>query len=100
MAPSLSSRSERVREQKVEPESANPRGGITSNYPGPRVRISRDLNLPWWRRILPVITSHRATFITAIGLSFVSLIFQTLVPNMLNGAINLALVKHSTALHA
>src|SRR5665213_1338581 len=99
MAPSLSSRSERVREQKMEPESTNPLGGITSNYPGPRVRISRDQNLPWWRRILPVIASHRATFITAIGLSFVSLIFQTLVPNMLNGAIDHALVKHSTALH-
>ena len=83
----------------MEPESTNPLGGITSNYPGPRVRISRDQNLPWWRRILPVIASHRATFITAIGLSFVSLIFQTLVPNMLNGAIDHALVKHSTALH-
>ena len=99
MASFLSSRSERVREQEVEPESANPLGGVTSNYPGPRVRISRDKTLSWWRRILPVIASHRATFFTAIGLSFVSLIFQTLVPNMLNGAIDHALVKHSTALH-
>ena len=99
MASFLSSRAERVREQKMEQESANPLGGVTSNYPGPRVRISRDRTLPWWRRILPVIASHRVTFITAITLSFVSLIFQTLVPNMLNGAIDHALVKHSTALH-
>ncbi len=99
MASFLSSRTERVREQKVEQQSANPLGGVTSNYPGPRVRISKDRTLPWWRRILPVIASHRATFITAIGLSFLSLIFQTLVPNMLNGAIDHALVKHSTALH-
>src|ERR1017187_7702982 len=99
MASFLSSRSERVREQEVEPESANPLGGVTSNYPGPRVRISRDKTLSWWRRILPVIASHRATFFTAIGLSIASLIFQTLVPNMLNGAIDHALVKHSTALH-
>ena len=99
MASFLSSRAQRVREQKREQESANPLGGVTSNYPGPRVRISRDRTLPWWRRILPVIASHRATFITAIGLSFISLIFQTLVPNMLNGAIDHALVKHSTALH-
>jgi ATP-binding cassette subfamily B protein len=99
MASFLTSRSERVREQEQERESANPLGGVTSNYPGPRVRISRDKTLPWWRRILPVIASHRTTFIAAIGLSFLSLIFQTLVPNMLNGAIDHALVKHSTALH-
>jgi ATP-binding cassette, subfamily B, bacterial len=99
MASFLSSRTERVRKQEKAAESANPLGGITSNYPGPRVRISRDTTLPWWRRILPVIASHRVTFITAITLSFVSLIFQTLVPNMLNGAIDHALVKHSTALH-
>ena len=95
MSKSLSSRTPRVREE----ESANPLGAITSTYPGPRVRISRDQNLAWWRRILPVIASHRATFLTAIGLSFVSLVFQTLVPNMLNGAIDHALVKHSGALH-
>ena len=95
MSNTLSSRSKRAREEK----SANPLGGITSTYPGPRVRISQDRNLPWWRRILPVIASHRATFLTAIGLSFVSLVFQTLVPNMLNGAIDHALVRHSTALH-
>jgi ATP-binding cassette subfamily B protein len=99
MASFLSSRTERAREQEKAAESANPLGGITSNYPGPRVRISRDKTLPWWRRVLPVMASHRVTFITAITLSFVSLIFQTLVPNMLNGAIDHALVKHSTALH-
>jgi ATP-binding cassette subfamily B protein len=78
---------------------ANPLGGVTSEYRGPVARISRDRNLTWWRRVLPVIASHRLTFTLAIGLSFVSLVFQTLVPNMLNGAINHGLVRHSTALH-
>jgi ATP-binding cassette subfamily B protein len=78
---------------------ANPLGGIRSNYPGPRAEISRDRNLAWWRRILPIIASHRLTFITAIALSFVSLVFQTLVPNMLNGAIHNVLTKNSGALH-
>ncbi len=78
---------------------SNPLGGVFSTYRGSRVRISRDQGLPWWRRILPVIASHRATFITAISLSFVSLVFQTLVPNMLNGAIDHDLVRHSAALH-
>jgi len=71
----------------LEPVKANPLGGVRSKYPGPKARISRDQNLAWWRRILPIIASHRATFITSIVLSFVSLVFQTLVPNMLNHAI-------------
>ncbi|HSN01980.1 MAG TPA: ABC transporter ATP-binding protein [Acidimicrobiales bacterium] len=72
--------------------AASPLGGVRSRYPGPQARISRDASLAWWRRVLPVIGSHRATFVTAIGLSFVSLVLQTLVPNMLNGAIDHDLV--------
>src|ERR1022692_2386351 len=79
--------------------SANPLGGVRSSYEGPRVRILRDQSLSWWRRVLPVIASHRLTFLTAIVLSFVSLILQTLIPNVLGGAIT-GLVKHSSALHA
>ncbi len=95
MTISLSPRSKHAPED----ESVNPLGGVISTYPGPRTRILSDRTLSWWRRILPVIASHRATFLTAIGLSFVSLVFQTLVPNMLKGAIDHALVKHSAALH-
>ena len=95
MATTLTSRSS----EGVEPEKSNPLGGIRSSYPGPRAQISRDKNLSWWRRVLPIIASHRLTFFTAIGLSFVSLVFQTLVPKMLNGAIDNGLVRHSNALH-
>jgi len=96
MASSLSSRHRRDREQA----SANPLGGITSKYPGPRNEISRNQNLAWWRRVLPVIQSHRVTFVTAIVLSFVSLIFQVLVPNMLSNDIDHTFVKHVTSLHS
>ncbi|HUX05090.1 MAG TPA: ABC transporter ATP-binding protein [Acidimicrobiales bacterium] len=78
---------------------ANPLGGVHSNYPGPHAQISRDRSLAWWRRVLPVIASHRATFVVAISLSLVSLVLQTLVPKMMNGAIDNALVAHSHALH-
>jgi ATP-binding cassette, subfamily B, bacterial len=81
------------------PGESNPLGGVRSSYPGPRARISPNRALPWWRRVMPVIASHRTTFLVAIGLSFVSLIFQTLVPNMLNGAIDHDLVGHSHSLH-
>jgi ATP-binding cassette subfamily B protein len=56
--------------------------------------------LPWWRRVLPVIDSHRTTFIVAIGLSFVSLVFQVLVPKMLSGDIDNTLLRHVTSLHS
>ena len=95
MATSLSSREASGEENR----DANPLGGTTSTYEGPRVQISRDRSLAWWRRILPVIASHRITFLTAIGLSFVSLVFQTLVPNMLNGAIDNTVGRHTGSLH-
>lgn len=78
---------------------ANPLGGVFSKYPGARAQISRDQSLAWWRRILPVIASHRLTFSIAIVGSLISLLLQTLVPNMLNKAIDTALVVHSHALH-
>ena len=78
---------------------ANPLGGVRSTYRGARAEIARDPALSWWRRILPIIASHRATFIASIVLSFASLIFQTLVPNLLNGAITDALIRHTTTLH-
>ncbi len=49
--------------------------------------------------MLPVIASHRGFFITAISLSFLSLVFQTLVPNLLNGALDHDLRGHSGRLH-
>jgi ATP-binding cassette subfamily B protein len=49
--------------------------------------------------VLPVIASHRVTFITAIVLSFVSLIFQVFVPNMLANDINNTFIKHVNSLH-
>lgn len=46
-----------------------------------------------------MITSHRWPFIASIVLSFASLIFQTLVPTLLNSAITDALQKHVGSLH-
>jgi ATP-binding cassette, subfamily B, bacterial len=49
--------------------------------------------------VLPVIQSHRVPFITAIVLSFVSLVFQVLVPNMLANDITNTFVRHVSSLH-
>ena len=83
----------------VDRTDSDPLGGVYSSYRGPRAQISRDRSLPWWRRILPVISSHRVTFTVAISLSFISLVFQTLVPKLLNGAIDRSLVQHVDSLH-
>jgi ATP-binding cassette subfamily B protein len=87
------------RSRADEAGDANPLGGVRSSYPGPRAYISRDTRLTWWRRILPIIASHRFPFIASIVLSFASLIFQTLVPNLLNSAITNALEEHVASLH-
>ena len=80
-------------------ETANPLGGVTSSYPGPRAEISRDTSLSWWRRVLPIIKSHRFTFTASVSLSFLSLLFQALVPNLLNQAFKNAIETHRTSLH-
>ena len=82
----------------VDRANSDPLGGVYSSYRGPSAQISRDPTLPWWRRILPVISSHRVPFSIAIGLSFVSLVFQTLVPKLLNGAIDHSLIQHTATL--
>jgi ATP-binding cassette, subfamily B, bacterial len=79
-------------------ESANPLGGVHSRYRGPRARIATDRNLSWWRRVLPVIKSHRGAFAVSITFSFVSSVFQTLIPKQLNGAIDSVFVRHSGSL--
>ena len=79
-------------------EVVNPLGGVRSSYPGPRVEISRDTSLTWWRRVLPIISSHRYTFVGAVGLSLLSLIFQALVPNLLNNAFSDTLERHHGSL--
>ncbi len=73
--------------------------GEPQRFPGPRAEISRDRNLVWWRRIMPVLKSHRLTFIGAITFSFVSLIFQTLVPKILMSAIDRLTPGHHQPIH-
>ncbi len=79
-------------------EGANPLGGLRSRYPGPRARIAADAGQPWWRRVLPVIVSHRGPFVASISLAFVSSVLQVLVPNMLNGDVDNVLLRHEGSL--
>jgi ATP-binding cassette subfamily B protein len=73
--------------------------GLKTRYSGPKAQVSPDTSLEWWRRILPVLVSHRFTFFIAISLSFVSLVFQTLIPNYLNYALTGLISHHGTSLN-
>ncbi len=77
----------------------NPLGGVRSKYKGAKAQISRDTSLPWWRRILPVIASHKVAFSVAVVGSFLSLLLQLLVPNMLRSAIDHDLPKNLSGPH-
>jgi ATP-binding cassette subfamily B protein len=84
---------------KIDDQDVNPLGGVRSTYRGPRAQISKNRELPWWRRILPVISAHKVSFSIAVSLSLVSLVFQTLVPRMLIKATNDAVHRQASSLH-
>lgn len=70
-----------------------------AQYEGPRAEISRERELAWWRRILPVLVSHRWTSLAAVTFSLVSLVFQTLVPKILMTAVDSLTPHHVAHLH-
>ncbi|HVB93473.1 MAG TPA: ABC transporter ATP-binding protein [Acidimicrobiales bacterium] len=65
----------------------------------PRATIDADQSLSWLRRALPVMKAHRGMFITSLVLSFIGLILQVQIPNLLNHALNNSIVKHSVPLN-
>jgi ATP-binding cassette subfamily B protein len=74
-----------------------PRGN-TSNYDAPRAWIDPDHDKTWLRRALPVVMARKASLFTALGLSFVSLMLQVQIPNLLNSAVTNSLEHHTTPL--
>jgi ATP-binding cassette subfamily B protein len=71
-----------------------PTGNLSRNRP-PRAWIDPDRGKTWLRRALPIVMARRATLFSALGLSFLSLLLQVQIPNLLNSA-----VTHSLQIHA
>lgn len=69
-----------------------------SRYAPPRGRIHPDTSRSWLRRALPVVAAHKATVVTALVCSFVGLVLQVQIPNLLNEAITNAVQRHRTPL--
>jgi ATP-binding cassette, subfamily B, bacterial len=70
--------------------------GNASKYHAPRAWIDPDHDKTWLRRALPLVMARKATLFSALGLSFVSLMLQVQIPNLLNSAVTNSLGKHPT----
>ena len=68
--------------------------GVASRYRAPRATIDPDRSKTWLRRAMPIMKAHKGIFITSLVLSFVGLILQVQIPDLLNKAITNSIVKH------
>jgi ATP-binding cassette subfamily B protein len=80
----------------VEERSYVPTGNV-SRYREPKAWIDPDTSKSWLRRALPLVMARRRTLFSALGLSFLSLLLQVQIPNLLNSAVNHSLEPHHTA---
>jgi ATP-binding cassette, subfamily B, bacterial len=72
--------------------------GIESRYSPPRAWIDPDKSKSWLGRARPIVLSHKRTLVTALGLSFVALLLQVQIPNLLNHAVTNSLERHTVPL--
>ena len=71
-----------------------------ARYHAPRATIDPDDTKSWLRRVMPILRAHRGLFITSLVLSFLGLVLQVQIPNILNHAIDNSIVPpHKVPLH-
>ncbi len=72
---------------------------VTALYEAPKASVDPDRSKSWLRRVLPIMKAHRGMISAALGFSFVGLILQVQIPNLLNKAIDNSIVSHRVPLH-
>jgi ATP-binding cassette, subfamily B, bacterial len=91
----------RLRPRPIGPEESGTRyvpiAEVARNE-APRATIDPDRSLPWLRRVMPIMGAHKGIFITSLVASFVGLVLQVLVPNLLNHAITNSIQHHTVPL--
>jgi ATP-binding cassette subfamily B protein len=80
------------------PDSAFVPRPEASRYAAPKSGIGLDRSKSWLKRALPILRAHRGIFGTALVLSFVGLVLQVQIPNLLNHAIDNSIQQHSVPL--
>jgi len=71
---------------------------VGPRYEAPRASVDPDRSKSWLRRALPILAAHKAVFLAALGLSFVNLVLQVQIPNLLNRAIDNSIVARTVPL--
>ncbi len=69
-----------------------------SRYRAPKSSIGLDRSTSWLKRALPILRAHQGIFGTALVLSFVGLVLQVQIPNLLNHAIDNSIQRHTVPL--
>jgi ATP-binding cassette subfamily B protein len=59
-----------------------------ARYAPPQATIDPDRSKTWLKRAMPILRSHQKIFVISLVLSFVGLVLQVLVPNLLKDAID------------
>jgi ATP-binding cassette subfamily B protein len=72
---------------------------IVSRYAPPRSWIDPDRSKSWLARARPIVLSHKLTLGGALTLSFVALLLQVQIPNLLNKAVTGALIGRGLGHH-
>jgi ATP-binding cassette subfamily B protein len=72
--------------------------GIEARYRPPRATIDPDKSKSWLGRARPIVMAHKLTLATALGMSFVALVLQVQIPNLLNNAVTNSLQRHTVPL--
>jgi ATP-binding cassette, subfamily B, bacterial len=67
-------------------------------YPPPRATIDPDKSRSWLGRARPIVMSHKWTLLTALLTSFLGLVLQVQIPNLLNEAVTNSLQVHRVPL--
>jgi ATP-binding cassette subfamily B protein len=73
--------------------------GATSDYKPPKATVDPDKTKTWIKRAYPIVASHKGHFLVALILSFVGLVLQLEIPQLLSSAIDNSLVQHTVPLH-
>jgi ATP-binding cassette subfamily B protein len=70
--------------------------GAPSNYKAPKATVDPDTSKSWIKRAYPIVASHKRHFLIALILSFLGLVLQLVIPQLLSDAINNSLGRHPT----
>ena len=71
---------------------------VASRYEPPKASIDPDHSKSWLKRALPIALAHKRIFIASLVLSFVGLLMQVVIPDLMDKAISDSIETHRVAL--